>query len=88
MPLRNLPEAFGLSIIKSWYLYYFNKNTNLDYVGTFPDISYFGVDEMSISERRKFMTWYNDQKNNVFDNKLVLEKYCHDDVTVLRHACH
>ena len=33
------------------------------------------------------MTWYEDKKNRVFDNKLVLEKYCQDDVTVLRQAC-
>jgi len=33
------------------------------------------------------MTWYDDEKNRVFDNKLVLEKYCRVDVTVLRQAC-
>jgi len=75
MPLRKVPEAFGLHTTKSWYTHYFNKNTNLDYVGPIPDVSYFGVDEMSVSERREFMTWNNDQKNKVFDNKLVLENY-------------
>jgi len=87
MPLRKLPEAFGISVTKSWYPHYFNTKTNLDYVGPFPDVSYFGADEMSLSERREFMTWYDDQKNKVFDNRLVLEKYCQDDVTVLRQAC-
>jgi hypothetical protein len=42
---------------------------------------------MSVSERMEFMTWYNDQKNEVFDIKLDLEKYCQDAVTVLRQAC-
>jgi len=87
MPLRKLLEAFGLVATKSWYPHYFNKDTNLKYVGPIPDVSYFGVDEMSISERRESMTWYDDQKNKVFKNKLVLEKYCQDDVTVLRQAC-
>jgi len=87
MPLRKLPEAFGLPVNKSWYPHYFNTSTNLNYVGPIPDVSYFGVDEMGISERREFMTWYDDEKNRVFDNKLVLEKYCQDDVTVLRQAC-
>jgi len=41
---------------------------------------------MRISERREFMTWYDAQKNKVFDNRLVLEKYYQDDVTVLRQA--
>ena len=84
MPLRKLPEAFGISVTKSWYPHYFNTKANLDYVGPFP---YFGADEMSLSERREFMTWYDDQKNKVFNNRLVLEKYCQDDVTVLRQAC-
>ena len=32
------------------------------------------------------MTWYADEENNFF-NKLVLKKYCQDEVTVLRKAC-
>jgi hypothetical protein len=62
MPLSKLPEAFGLVTTKSWYPHYFNKNKNVNYVGHIPGVSYFGVDEMSISERREFMTWYDDQK--------------------------
>jgi hypothetical protein len=87
MPLRKLPEAFGLSVTKSLYPQYFNTNTNLNYVGPIPDASYYGDDEMGIFERGKFMTWYVGHKNRVFDNKLVLEKYFQDDVTVLRQAC-
>jgi hypothetical protein len=87
MSLRKLPEAFGLSVTKSWYPHYFNTNTNLNYVGSIPFVSYYGVDEMGISERGEFMTWYEGQKNRVFDNKLFLEKYYQDDVTVLKQAC-
>jgi hypothetical protein len=57
MPLRKLPEAFGLSVIKSWYPHYFNTNKNLNYAGPIPDLSYYGVDEMVVSERGEFMTW-------------------------------
>jgi hypothetical protein len=42
---------------------------------------------MSESERREFLEWYEGQKGEQFDNKLVLETYCQDDVTVLRQAC-
>jgi hypothetical protein len=87
MPLRKLPEAFGLSVSKSWFLHYFNTKANLDYVGPMPDIKYFGADEMSEGERKDFMSWYDEQKVKVFDNRHVLEQYCHDDVTVLRQAC-
>jgi hypothetical protein len=47
MPLRKLPDAFGLSSSKSWSPHYFNTEANLDYVGRIPDIQYFGADEMS-----------------------------------------
>ena len=40
MPLRKLPEAVGLSVNKSWYPHYFNKNTNLDYVSPIPNVSF------------------------------------------------
>jgi hypothetical protein len=33
------------------------------------------------------MSWYDTQKDKVFDNRRVLEEYCQDDVTVLRQAC-
>jgi G:T-mismatch repair DNA endonuclease (very short patch repair protein) len=85
--LRKLPEAFGLSVSKSWYLHYFNTKANFNYIGPIPDKWYFGVDEMSETERRDFKTWYDEQKDKVFDNKRVLEEYSQDDVTVLRQAC-
>ena len=50
-PLRKLPEAFGLTASKSWYPYYFNTEENLDYLGPIPDVSHFGVNEMSEAER-------------------------------------
>jgi hypothetical protein len=67
--------------------HYFNTEENLDYVGTIPDIMYYGADDMSVSERSDFLAWYEGQKIEVFDNRRVLESYCQDDVTVLRQAC-
>ena len=71
MPLRKLPEAFGLSVTKSWYPHYLIQIRIWTMSDPFPTYR--------IMES---MRW------RVFDNKLVLEKYCHDDVTVLRQACH
>ena len=87
MPLRKLPEAFGLQASKSWFPHYFNTKANLDYVGPIPDIKYYGADEMGEAERREFTAWYNEQKVKVFDNRHVLEQYCQGDVTVLQQAC-
>ena len=33
------------------------------------------------------MTWYERQKDAVFDNRRIHEQYCKDDVNVLRQAC-
>ena len=56
--LRKMPEAFGLTVTKSWYPHYFNKRANLDYVGKIQEISYYGVDEISAIERNEFLAWY------------------------------
>ena len=72
-PLRKLPETFWLKVAKSSYAHYFNTLANQDYVGKIPDISHYGVDEMNASERNEFFAWYEDQKVEVFDNRLVLE---------------
>ena len=85
--LRKLPEAFGLSTTKSWYPHLFNTRAYLNYVGSIPDMVQYGVAEMGESEREEYTSWYDAQKNKVFDNRRVLEQYCQDDVTVLRQAC-
>jgi hypothetical protein len=86
-PLRKLSAAFGLTASKSWYLHYFIKTENLDYVGHIPDTEYYGVNEMGASERTEFLAWYEEQNPVVFNNRQMLESYCQDDVTVLRQAC-
>ena len=66
MPVRKLPDAFGLSVTKLGYPHYFNTNTNLNYVGPIPDVAYYGVDEMGVYERGEFMTWYEGRKTDFF----------------------
>ena len=85
--LPKLPGAFGLTASKSRYPRLFNIKENLDYVGPIPDVSYYSANEMGKSERAEFLASYEDQKDRVFDNLLVLETYCQDEVTVLRQAC-
>ena len=87
MPLRKLPEAFGLLVTKSWYPHFFNTQAHLNYGGPIPDISQFRADEMGESERKVFTAWYDTQKDEVFDNRRVFEQYCQDEVMVLRQAC-
>ena len=73
--ISSLPFAFVLKVDTSWYLHYFNTPTNLVYVVKITDILYYGLDEMSASERNKFLAWYEGHKFEAFGNKRVLESY-------------
>ena len=72
-PLRRPPEAFGLTVTISWYPHYFNTEENLDYIGSIPDVSYYGVNEMGEGERSEFLEWYETQEPP-FENRSVLEE--------------
>jgi len=85
--LRKLSEAFGLTAAKSWYPHYFYTNENMNYVGEIPDVSYYGADAMSAKGRAEFLSWYEGQRSEGFDNRNALEPYCQDDLTVLRQVC-
>jgi hypothetical protein len=87
LPLRKLPDAFGLKATKSWYPHLFKTMQNINYVRTIPDIAMYGVCQMSDSEIREFLEWYEGQKAMPFVNRRVLESYSQDDVTVMRQAC-
>jgi hypothetical protein len=54
-PLRKLSGPIGLTASKSRYPRYFNKAANLDYIGRIPDIEYYGVNEVGVSERTEFL---------------------------------
>jgi len=88
MPLRKLPETFGLTDQKSWYPHLFNTTENMNYVGHAPNVSYYDIDHMQKSERKEFLSWYETAaKTEEFDSRRMLERYCQADVTVLREAC-
>jgi len=82
MALRKLQEAFVLSVTKSWYPHFFNTKANLNYFGPIQGMEQYGVAEMNESERKEFASWYDTQKDKVFDNRRVWEEYCQDDVSL------
>jgi hypothetical protein len=88
LSLRSLPKAFGLpSVSKGHYPHFFNTPENSDYIGPYPESKFFGVDYMSENERREFFEWYADVKDETFDNRKQLERYCQIDVSILKQAC-
>lgn len=90
VPLAKLPSMFNLNCdSKGHYPHFFNTFENFDYVGKLPDASYYGLDSMKPGDRKKFLSWYEDEqnKNVIFDNKKEIIKYCKQDVNILRLAC-
>ena len=88
-PLSQLPKTFGLTEAKKgWFPHYFNKRCNEAYKGPMPDKSYYGYDQMSSTNRKAFLEWYDARvkENYVFDMKKELLEYCRSDVDILRRS--
>ena len=61
----------------------FNVRANYDYVGSYPDISYYNVDSMKDLERTKLIEWHAIMKEQVFNFEQELLDYCCNDVDIL-----
>jgi hypothetical protein len=59
----------------------------MNYLGPAPEVSYYNVAQMREFDRKEFLLRYETTtKNEVFDKRRVLQRYCQSDVTVLREA--
>ena len=87
--LADLPKMFSIEnqVCKGYfpYLYpYPGKGEN--YTGEYPDPKYFNIDNMKESARKDFMKWWEEKREGgeIFDFQHELERYCINDVLVLR----
>ena len=90
MKLAAFPKTFGLTELqKGYFLHFFNRAENQEYVGPLPDAKYYDPDGMTPADREKFFAWYNDlvRKEHVFDFQAEILRYCHSDVDILRRCC-
>jgi len=87
MNLKSMPKSFDLTCKKGYYPRFFNTASNVNYVGPYPKLEFYGADSMSADERTQFMQWYEEQKRKFFCNLDELLAYCMDGVNVLRQAC-
>lgn len=86
--LSKLPSMFQLDVeSKGYFPHKFNKPENQTYQGAYPDASYYEPDRMMANERKTFFEWYEKVKNDHFDLKAELSKYCKIDVKILRKFC-
>ena len=88
MALDKFPSTFDIpEMKKGFYPHLFNKPENSDYIGCYPDISFYGSEYFSISKKKEFDHFYESVKDKVFDNKKELEDYCISDVEILATGC-
>ena len=90
MPLSKLPKCFDIpELCKGWFPFFFNTRQNWNHEGTFenlPPPADYGFDSMTSSAREEFMAWY-EQQTGPFNLHAEMEKYCINDVDILRKAC-
>ncbi|XP_062575191.1 uncharacterized protein LOC134237107 [Saccostrea cucullata] len=86
--ISKMPSAFGFDELKKGYFpHFFNTEQNQNYVGPYPPAAFYNPDEMSISGRRAFFEWYEQQRGKVFDFQKEFVEYCVSDVDILRRCC-
>jgi hypothetical protein len=84
--LAEFPKIFGLDesqFAKGFFPYKFNRPENQDYVGAVPPIETFEPNMMSTGKRKEFLRWYEEQRNNTYNFRAELERYCISDVRIL-----
>ena len=87
--LSSFPKTFGLKEMKKGYFpHFFNKPNNQNYIGPMPSKKYYNYDQMSASNRKDFLIWYESKvsENYVFNFKQELAQYCRSDVDILRRS--
>ncbi|CAD5213974.1 unnamed protein product [Bursaphelenchus xylophilus] len=64
----------------------FNREENYEYVGPYPSLKEYMVEEMMPKKREKLEEWYRTTDKKIFDFKQELLAYCESDVKILAHA--
>ena len=50
-------------------------------------VEMYNADRMKPEKRERFLKWYEEHKNNTFNFRDEMEKYCKSDVDILRRGC-
>jgi len=88
MALSAMPKAFDETEFKKGYFpHLFNTQENQNYIGQWPDASFYSPASMSAKSRDAFYKWYNEQKGNIFDFNKEFLAYRESDVDILRRCC-
>ena len=89
MPLSGIVSAMDLSVdSKGYFPHFFTRPENITYSGPLPHMSYYGCFDMKVSQCKTFIDWYEKaSKHETFNFIQDIEKYCKQDVIILREGC-
>ena len=88
MPLSAFPKTFGLTELhKGYFPHKFNHPDHQNYVGPIPALDYYMPETMSPEGKQALETWHQEQRDQVFDFRKELVKYCKSDVRLLKEGC-
>lgn len=86
-PLDQFPKIFGLNIeCKGFFPYEFNTAANQHYVGRIPPKEKFRPNKMSEKRRTAFLQWYDEVKDQLYDFRAEMVKYCDQDVEIMKRG--
>uniref|UniRef100_A0A1I8ASI3 DNA-directed DNA polymerase n=1 Tax=Steinernema glaseri TaxID=37863 RepID=A0A1I8ASI3_9BILA len=89
-PLADLPKTFGFADIVEKGHFPFYRNVPELYGETLqclPDKREYGYTHMTLRRQKEFDEWYVPNLNKPWSFNEIIERYCEDDVKVLRLAC-
>lgn len=89
MALRAFPKTFGTSGgRKGFFPHFFNTKANANYVGPYPELHYYGYDEMGDDgARAELKEWWDSRQDKTMHFQKELEDYCIQDVLVMMRGC-
>ena len=92
MPLAAFGKAFGLQACgKGHFPHFFAKPQNYNFKGDLPPMDAYGYNTMREDVQESFIEWYNEVSSSEqpvkFDFEKDIQKYCRQDVHVLKEGC-
>lgn len=88
MPLSAFSKTFGVpEVRKGFFPHMFNTPTTQNYIGAWPDATYYTPACMPVKKRNEFYDWYVQQSDKIFDFRQEIMSYCVSDVELLRKGC-
>jgi hypothetical protein len=88
MALEKFSSTFNIKEVKKGFFpHKFNIESNYNYVGPYPEKSFYGSELFNAKKKQEFDAWYETVKNTEFNFQTELQAYCWSDVELLTQVC-